>query len=443
MSTANRNADWIRYGDRSHSNLKLIDELRYELNYEGHCEDMEKLEEEHLNGRQREFEDLLFHVREKQRINDGDRTHPRLVELDSLRENLSYDGWQNDFDCAFAEHLKVGADDILNSFSRMIASMKRKQSMYLGNHSHENLVFLHSLNLSFPGWEQDVQKAVDHHRSGFNIDYYRFSLVEMERMFQGDRSHPRLVALDSLQLTYKGWKKDVEEAEYQHVGCPILYHCGVHKRYQEHLEVLSKKQEAHASRAGRWMHPVQRQVLEANWSYAGWQDGVEAVRNLDPSPSNSYTFDVHLEKYQLRQMLHDNNFREHPALIMLDELQLCYPGWETDYEDAKNHLRENGYGLEFPFQSMILGMKNKQAIFFDRKREVESKSRPSSAASANSPNGHPESCAICFEAPRTHIFVPCGHACACKSCAAAVMVMNKKCPICNKRATLTMEMFFS
>ena len=30
-------------------------------------------------------------------------------------------------------------------------------------------------------------------------------------------------------------------------------------------------------------------------------------------------------------------------------------------------------------------------------------------------------CAICYDAPRTHVFVPCGHACVCKSCGSEVM----------------------
>ena len=52
-------------------------------------------------------------------------------------------------------------------------------------------------------------------------------------------------------------------------------------------------------------------------------------------------------------------------------------------------------------------------------------------------------CSICFDAPRTHIFVPCGHVCACKPCSVKVMAKNKKCPICNKVSIMTTELFYA
>ena len=52
-------------------------------------------------------------------------------------------------------------------------------------------------------------------------------------------------------------------------------------------------------------------------------------------------------------------------------------------------------------------------------------------------------CAICLEAPQTHVFLPCGHVCACQQCSKRVMDRKKKCPICNQRAKKTTELFFS
>ena len=113
-------------------------------------------------------------------------------------------------DRAFDEHLDGGSSF---SFSYRILGMKRKQAMSTGDHSHEDLVFLASLNLSFSGWEKKVEEAVNRHRSGLKIDLYRFSLPERQRMFEGDRSHPRLVALDALTLRYPGHEEDVKEVE--------------------------------------------------------------------------------------------------------------------------------------------------------------------------------------------------------------------------------------
>jgi hypothetical protein len=45
-------------------------------------------------------------------------------------------------------------------------------------------------------------------------------LIEKQNMHDGDRSHPRLIALDScaFQLNYPGWKKDAKGIEDKHVG---------------------------------------------------------------------------------------------------------------------------------------------------------------------------------------------------------------------------------
>ena len=58
-------------------------------------------------------------------------------------------------------------------------------------------------------------------------------------------------------------------------------------------------------------------------------------------------------------------------------------------------------------------------------------------------NQHLGTCVICFGTPCTHIFIPCGHACACKSCSDKVMHRNRKCPICNESSTLATEVFIA
>ena len=84
-------------------------------------------------------------------------------------------------------------------------------------------------------------------------------------------------------------------------------------------------------------------------------------------------------------------------------------------------------------------MLNKQAIYEGSQEAVEDEEN----AKIQAADKHVGSCAICFEAPRTHIFVPCGHCCACKLCSKKVMSNNKKCPICNKTAMMTTELFFA
>ena len=84
-------------------------------------------------------------------------------------------------------------------------------------------------------------------------------------------------------------------------------------------------------------------------------------------------------------------------------------------------------------------MKNKQATYEGSVKTAQDKDDFKVPAA----DKHIGSCAICFEAPQTHIFVPCGHICSCKSCSAKIMAKNKKCPICNKHSMMANEVFFA
>lgn len=50
-------------------------------------------------------------------------------------------------------------------------------------------------------------------------------------------------------------------------------------------------------------------------------------------------------------------------------------------------------------------------------------------------------CVMCYENPRTHAFVPCGHKCACYECGDKIMQSTKKCPMCNTAASMQMKIF--
>ena len=430
--------NWIATGDRSHPTLKLVDELKEQLTYDGYREDLQKLEDTYLNGGScYEINELIFYVKESQRIHDGDRSHPRLVKLDSIRGTLTYDGWEEDFDEAFSIHKSNGEDD--SSFNFRMEGMKRKQMMSIGNYSHPNLRFLFSLALTFPGWEDKLEEAIDDHRNGWDIDYFRYSLNERQRMFNGVRSHERLVALDALTLTYPGWQKDVKEIEMNHLNNQFVYNDGVYSSYGEQLNVLEARQRAYEAGDSLWKyHPIQTEILNTKWTYPGFEDDLDSVRAEDPIQYHcDSTFKKWKERCTISQKVYDGNFEDHEALVQLNELILSYPGWEIDFKEATDYLKENGYE-DWPtlFDYRINGMENKQAVYEGSKKAEEDKKK------ANNPSKHLGTCAICFEAPQTHVFVPCGHVCACKECSMRVMAKNKKCPICNKVSKMTMELFF-
>jgi len=50
-------------------------------------------------------------------------------------------------------------------------------------------------------------------------------------------------------------------------------------------------------------------------------------------------------------------------------------------------------------------------------------------------------CVMCMDAPKTHVFVPCGHMCVCSACAATIMGAKKECPQCRGAATHCMQVF--
>ncbi|KAL7541493.1 hypothetical protein ACHAWF_006950 [Thalassiosira exigua] len=433
---------WLKNGDRSHPNLKLIDEeLPSQLTYEGCGKDIEKLEGLHLKGRVGEFDGFLQYMKHMQKQHEGVRSDPHLVALDSLAKRLTYDGWREDFDDASKHFMESGR---LMSFDRRVEKMKRKQAISEGDYSHKDLQYIQSLELSFPGWQKEVTKAFDQHREGWHVEYFRSSLPERQRMSEGDRSHPRLLALDSMKLTYPGWEEDVKEAEKEHIENKIWFGNGLYPTYKAFLGNVSSKQELYVSDPSTpWLHPMQKQILEMTWTYPCWQADMKIVRQLKYShPVHELTLTKLLGVSKLRQMSHGGNFSEHPALKELHELQLSYPDWEIDFEAAKRELLKLGYnGWQYTFGCAIRGMRNKQQIYDgieDEDKEVET-----SSFDQRTQKVHLGTCVICLESPRTHVFIPCGHACACEACSRKVMNKKAKCPICNYKSKGAMQLFFS
>ena len=51
-------------------------------------------------------------------------------------------------------------------------------------------------------------------------------------------------------------------------------------------------------------------------------------------------------------------------------------------------------------------------------------------------------CCVCMETRKSHIFIPCGHFCACQQCADAIMAADKpECPMCRHPADKHMRVY--
>jgi hypothetical protein len=131
-------------------------------------------------------------------------------------------------------------------------------------------------------------------------------------MHESDRSHPRLVALDRLarDLTYHGWEFDVKGVEEKHIGLRLNDYssdrCGVSDEFKAHLNGIARKQHTHETGVDdlSTLHPKQRDILATKWTYEGWQEDIAKVR----FGTNARLFERELERCQLKQMMHDNDF---------------------------------------------------------------------------------------------------------------------------------------
>ena len=50
-------------------------------------------------------------------------------------------------------------------------------------------------------------------------------------------------------------------------------------------------------------------------------------------------------------------------------------------------------------------------------------------------------CCVCLESRKSHIFIPCGHFCACQRCADEIMAADKLCPMCRQASTTCPRVF--
>lgn len=422
-----RTREWAKSGDRSHPNLKLVDSFKRQLTYPRHNDHLLDLERYHLDGDTYLFDQCLHKVTESQQIYEGDRSHPRMVQLDNILPSLNYNGWERDRDKAMKEHI---ANKEGFAFKRMIIGMKRKQALHIDDRTHPSIQYVDSLSPSYPGWEKDVKSMLDCHITGYCIDWTQFRITEKQRMHEGNRSHPRLVALDALSLTYPGWEADAKEVERRHI---VDFWCstGLNENCKAMLSRLKRKQLEFATGVEdrSSMHPILRTIVETKWTYPNWQKDIEEARKN----FHVLLFEQDLEKCQLRQMLHEGDFRHHPALIMLTQLDISYPDCIFDIRDTNMYLTQHGYHgySKKHFNQMIQGMKNKQIVYNGLERPKQKKAPRSDSRLGT--------CVICLEASRTHVFVPCGHICVCEQC--SHKVKGNTCPMCKQAATMTMEVF--
>jgi hypothetical protein len=95
-----------------------------------------------------------------------------------------------------------------------------------------------------------------------------------------------------------------------------------------------------------------------------------------------------------------------------------------------------------------LRLEEELATLDTRRQQVQAKLGSSSVAPPAAPAPHPDAeetmCVVCFDAPKDHAIVPCGHVCVCASCAEQLTkTRTPTCPVCREPIQQTMKLFCS
>lgn len=175
-----------------------------------------------------------------------DRSHPNLRTLDSL--HLSYPGFERDRREVEAIHFgnakkNLGFDAAIRRLRVKQRAYEEQRSIKTLNRSHPNLVALDALELTYPGWEKDVakvEKIYSSDSSNFGDVIHRLQIRELRH--QNDRSHYRLQEIDQLKLSYPGWKADIRTLEKFHFENASFLEQG-DSLFQSKLDGLKRRQQ--------------------------------------------------------------------------------------------------------------------------------------------------------------------------------------------------------
>ncbi|CAJ1892369.1 unnamed protein product [Cylindrotheca closterium] len=188
-----------------------------ELSYPGWENDYEEAAEAFQIGTTRVFERLFMEIMEKQREFDNYYIMLRIEILDDL--DIDYPGCLGD-KRRIEEWCRENPvnDETQEKFEERMQGLVNKHALYEGDRSHANLAALDDCDFTYPGWEDAYQNAVQAHCSEPFTTFPKLfhQMKEMQNKHEGKRIHWRLKTLDELELSYPGCEKDVAEVETWH-----------------------------------------------------------------------------------------------------------------------------------------------------------------------------------------------------------------------------------
>jgi len=173
------------------------------------------------------------------------------------------------------------------------------------------------------------------------------------------------------------------------------------------------------------------EALKPTLTYPGWKRDYKEEEKMHRR-FKPYVFEKCLFRLEERQRMHDGD-RSHERLERLDSQRWSYPGWQDDFRQAEKYHVWNRRDAEHLFEELYKEMRLKQRQHCSLNQEQEAATIRQLGLT----------CTICLEAPRSHVFIPCGHFVACESCALKAFQWRSACPICRKKSSMVTKVFFS
>ena len=418
------------------------------------------------------FRSKLTAMGHKQRLHDGDRSHPNIVALETTE--FSYLHWQVDYEDCLKRHTGDCSTMDLGetSFQSCFNSMKKKQAVFCNRSNIVCLRELDKMSLTFPGWEEDKKQAEQYYIRFDSINIFEKkvnTIRNKQNLFDGDRSDPVLQELDDMKLTYKYWEADVQKAIQIYTGDCYVLDLGT-RSFQHLLSTMRKKQlEADEGFGNDNNNIFFQEIDHLNLRYVGSEDDVRMAKQFYFKFDSKKPFFDKLRAMKNKQRLYDGD-RSHPDIEKLDTANFTYDGWELEKDEAMHRHIGDCSILDlgnFAFDAFLQKMEKKEAVAQRKRaqylqelnsfmqRESSERSLPDLTASIRSIGSSSSNegvsavdvgtCIVCYENEACHAFIPCGHLCLCSGCAVSYDLKFAKseatCPICRAPSVCATKIF--
>jgi hypothetical protein len=376
----------------------------------------------------------LFKARElkkKQRLIDDFKSFNRLKALVALV--LTYPDSEQDIQSAEEWHIKnVSNEENDRIFQDKLDGLKNKERLYFGDRTHACIVAIDKLKTTYPGWEEDYRCAVLAHCEAPSARFPDafHALREKQQVFLGDRSQWRLVQLDNIKLSYPGWEEDVKEVEEWHLQNAV--NDENNGMFNEVLEGMKDQQMIYMG----WDHdPADAPSIDS------------CISNLDNTSTLSESASSYSSKSTGSSSAASSyTLTKNPDPV--DEIkEACY---KYISKSLKTHKQQKKQLMEERSQSRPTSgpeARNTPSSVFNKSwfapRPAPRQGHDSNDNEDSDKRANLGKCVVCLNRTKTHVFVPCGHLCACAPCSSKAMKTTGACPICRGKADHNFRVFMT